>query len=111
MSIKKFNRIFEKEIRKRIKNSEWSCLVVSRVFEKIKRERKNKIINILSAIFPVAAAALLFIVLTFEIVSKDEAGRDQHFSEVLGVDSMLGNAYTLSYDFIDYYVEIYLSER
>jgi hypothetical protein len=111
MSIKEFNRIFEKEIKKRIDSSEWSCLVVSRVFERIKKERKSRIINVLSAMFPMAAAALLFIVLSFGIGPSNEQGSDLNFGEVIGVDNVLGNAYSLSYDFVDYYVEVYLSQR
>ena len=111
MSIKEFNRIFEKEIKKRIDSAEWSCLVVSRVLERIKKERKNRIINLSSAMFPIAAAALLFIVLSFGTGSNDEQGSDLNFAEVIGVDNVLGNAYSLSYDFVDYYVEVYLSQR
>jgi archaellum biogenesis protein FlaJ (TadC family) len=69
MRADKRKEIFNKEIDRRLANPQWSSEIVSRVINRVRQERKKRVVDIASTLFPVASAAMLAIVLIYFIYS------------------------------------------
>jgi len=57
---------FEHEIESRLASSRWSAMMASTVIARLGAERRRRLINTVSYLFPVAAAALLLMAITFQ---------------------------------------------
>lgn len=105
MNIKKINKLFDFEVQKRLESPDWSCQVVTWVYARMNQSRADRIINIASFSFPFLAAALLFLILTFGITTKEIDKNEQQITSISGVDNLLDDSDSLSYDLVDYYVD------
>ncbi len=67
---------FEHEIDSRLKSSRWSAGMASNVITRLGAERRKRMINTVSCLFPAAAAAILLIAITFQslIVTPEANG-------------------------------------
>lgn len=83
---------FHVEIDRRIASAEWSDGIAAQVFARARAERRQHAANIASALFPLAAAAVLVIALAFQSESartavSDLAGRHVIESEIRDIVS------------------------
>jgi hypothetical protein len=67
MRARETKEIFNREIDRRLENPEWSREIGLRVITRVRQERKMKVVDIVSTLFPVAAAAMLAIVLVYQL--------------------------------------------
>ena len=103
MNYNETDRDFDEEINKRITSKTWSSQVVSGVFSSLRNERKRRAINIASSLFPVAAAAVLFLVLMFGLDTNSNNRFDKNSSSQIEVSVLLDRAQRLLYNDIDVY--------
>lgn len=68
MRARETKEIFNREIDRRLENPQWSRQIGSRVITRVRQERKKKVVDIASTLFPVAAAAMLAIVLVSQFI-------------------------------------------
>ncbi len=112
MGNKKLDNIFDEEIKKREESSQWSERITSNVFSFIENEqaKKKRIFDIVSYAFPLAAAALLIIALTFGFTSSNESIKQLQASYITtyGISK---DTLEYSYDEIDFYIDQYYSQR
>jgi hypothetical protein len=94
---------FRAEIDRRIASSAWSGEIAARVFTRAHAEKRQKVMDAVSALFPLAAAAVLVIVLAFQTevartTGQDVTGRhpfDSDVHEIVSndIDGILGGTW------------------
>ncbi len=110
MGNNEFDRIFDEEIKKRQESSDWSRRLASDVFSTIKEERRRRIFDVVSYAFPLAAAAVLFIVLAFGFSpSSDKV--EQYITTRLSKSEIVKETSEYTYDEVDFYIDQCYSKR
>jgi hypothetical protein len=66
MNMNEHEKRFNEEIDKRLHSSEWTAAIAAGVMASVRNERDKKIFDITSILFPIAAAAVLVLALTFQ---------------------------------------------
>ncbi len=105
-----FNRIFDEEVKKRQESSEWSRRLASDVLSTLKEERKKRMFDVVSYAFPLAAAAVLFIVLAFGLSPTGDKV-EQYITTRLSKSEIVKETSEYTYDEIDFYIDQCYSQR
>jgi hypothetical protein len=91
MNMNEHEKIFNEEIDKRLRSSEWTASIAAGVISTVRDERKKRVYDITSILFPVAAAAVLVLALTFQGGLRhsvaDDSGALVQMSGVAGEDT------------------------
>ncbi|HON77943.1 MAG TPA: hypothetical protein PK544_05600 [Spirochaetota bacterium] len=91
MNLNEQEKKFHEEIDRRLSSSAWSESIAAGVLSAARSERKKKIFDITSILFPVAAAAALVLALTFQAgvqrTVTDDSGSLVQMSNVAGGDT------------------------
>ncbi len=98
---------FEHEIDSRLTSSRWSAGMASAVIARLGAERRKRLINTVSYLFPAAAAALLIFAITFQSrIVTQEAGSAGESAET-GSSVVLAETSGLLSDEVDQIIRHY----
>lgn len=91
MNMNEHEKIFNEEIDRRLHSDEWSASIAAGVMASVRNERKKKFYDVTSILFPVAAAAVLVLALTFQAgvhrAVTDDSGASVRAVSAVSVDT------------------------